>query len=29
MMGTYQCTCNEGYEQSDLKSHCEGTTAEN
>lgn len=23
MMGTYQCVCNEGYQQSDLKSHCE------
>lgn len=24
MMGTYQCVCDDGYQQADMKSHCEG-----
>lgn len=24
MMGTYQCICDNGYQQTDQKSHCEG-----
>lgn len=23
-MGTYQCICDDGYQQTGLKSHCEG-----
>lgn len=29
MMGTYQCVCDDGYQQTDLKSHCEGNFVSN